>query len=302
MDNGISLERQSGSGNPKKISQKIKDKIIYENFNEIGRSYRSIGRNHDIHHMTAKKILNKAGVIIKKRKRAPKTSENQKIRQKKCLNKLRRTLLKSSNHVDVVMDDESYFTVDGSNCYGNDSFHSYEGLEASEEVKYRFVSKFPAKVMVWIAISAKGISDPLIMKFGNAINAQTYIDECLSKRLTKFLAKYHSDGNYIFWPDLASSHYANTTQAAYERLNIKVVPKSMNPPNVPQVCPIENFWSILKRKVYSNGYIAETTEDLIKRIKSELRKMPLKTCQNLMNSLKTKIRKAADNGVLSVIN
>jgi hypothetical protein len=103
------------------------------------------------------------------------------------------------------MDDESYFTVDGSNCYGNDSFHSYEGLEAPEEVKYKFVSKFPAKVMVWIAISAKGISDPLIMKFGNAINAQTYIDECLSKRLTKFLAKYHSDGNYIFWPDLASS-------------------------------------------------------------------------------------------------
>jgi hypothetical protein len=155
------------------------------------------------------------------------------------------------------MDDESYFTVDGSNCYGNDSFHSYEGLEASEEVKYRFVSKFPAKVMVWIAISAKGISDPLIMKSGNAINAQTYIDECLSERLTKFLAKYHSNGNYIFWPDLASSHYAKATQAAYERLNIKVVPKSMNPPNVPQVCPIENFWSILKRKVYSNGYIAE---------------------------------------------
>jgi hypothetical protein len=76
VDNGISLERLSGSGNPKKISQKIKDKIIYENVNEIGRSYRSIGRNHDIHHMTAKKILNKAGVIIKKRKRAPKISEN----------------------------------------------------------------------------------------------------------------------------------------------------------------------------------------------------------------------------------
>ncbi len=83
-------------------------------------------------------------VIVKKRKRAPKTSENQNIRQKKCLNKLRRTLLKPSNHVDVVMDDESYFTVDGSNCYGNDSFHSYEGLEAPEEVKYKFVSKFPA--------------------------------------------------------------------------------------------------------------------------------------------------------------
>jgi hypothetical protein len=50
---------------------------------------------------------------------------------------------------------------------------------------------FTPKVMVWIAISAKGLSDSLIMKSG-PINASLYIKECLNKRLVKFIAKYHS--------------------------------------------------------------------------------------------------------------
>jgi transposase len=302
VDNVISLDRKSGSGRSGRIDQKLKDKVIEDNVNEIGRSYRSIGRQRSIHHRTAKKILNEAGVVKKKRKKAPKSNENQKKRQKKCLEKLSRGLLRPSNNVDVIMDDESYFTVDGSNCFGNDSYHSFDGLEAPENVKYRFTSKFPSKVMVWIAMSAKGLSDPLIIKSGQAIDASLYIKECLNKRLVKFIAKHHSDGKYIFWPDLATSHYANLTQAEYARLQIKYVPKNLNPPNVPQVRPIENFWSILERKVYLNGWKAETNEDLIKRIKRVLKEIPPNVCQRLMRGLKTKVRKAADNGVLSVIN
>jgi hypothetical protein len=66
-------------------------------------------------------------------------------------------------------------------------------------------------------------------------------------------------------------------------------------------CLIENFWSILKRKVYFDGWKAETNEVLIERTKKCL-KIPLNVCQRLMRGLKTKVRKAADNGVLSVIN
>ncbi len=92
------------------------------------------------------------------------------------------------------------------------------------------------------------------------------------------------------------------TQAEYSRLKIKVVPKELNPPNEPQVRPIENFWSILKRRVYLNGWTEESDKDLIIKIKKELKNMPTNVCQRLMSGLKTKVRKAADNGVLSVIN
>jgi transposase len=104
INNGISLIRKPGSGSNRKISDKIKEKIIEQNVNEVGQSYRSIGRKHKIHHQSAKRILDEAEVIRKKRKKAPKSNENQKIRQKKCLQKFRRTLLKPSNHSEVVMD------------------------------------------------------------------------------------------------------------------------------------------------------------------------------------------------------
>jgi hypothetical protein len=31
------------------------------------------------------------------------------------------------------------------------------------------------------------------------------------------------------------------------------VPKDMNPANAPKLHPIENFWGILKQKVYEKG-------------------------------------------------
>jgi hypothetical protein len=59
-------------------------------------------------------------------------------------------------------------------------------------------------------------------------------------------------------------HYSNATEAEYARLNIKVVPKISNAPNVPQVRSIENFWSILKSKVYENGWTTNSIEKLFK--------------------------------------
>ncbi|RMZ95641.1 hypothetical protein BpHYR1_002889 [Brachionus plicatilis] len=38
-----------------------------------------------------------------------------------------------------------------------------------------------------------------------------------------FIKKHHSDGNYKFWPDLASSHYANTVVNYLIDQNIKFV-------------------------------------------------------------------------------
>jgi hypothetical protein len=58
----------------------------------------------------------------------------------------------------------------------------------------------------------------------------------------------------------------------------------------------------LKRKAYKNGWTVKSVEDLVKKIKSELKKVPLESCQNLLRGLKTKIPKAADWGTLSIIN
>ena len=65
----------------------------------------------------------------------------------------------------------------------------------------------------------------------------------LYKRMLRAtLACFHQpDSNYIFWPDLAGCHYSKQT-VVWMGEHFKLVPKEINPPNVSQARPIENFW------------------------------------------------------------
>ena len=78
-----------------------------------------------------------------------------------------------------------------------------------------------------------------------------------------------------------------------ERLNIDVIPKSANPPNVPQLRPIENFWANLKRKIHSNNFVAKTEEELINKTKKELKNMSTRMFSSAMAIVTVNCRKAA---------
>ena len=88
------------------------------------------------------------------------------------------------------------------------------------------------------------------------VNRNVYLDT-IKCGLVPFIRKYHSNNNYKFWPDLASSHYAKKNVDYYREQKIKFVEKSENPANIPEVRPIEDFWSILKGEVYMNGWKAK---------------------------------------------
>jgi len=64
-----------------------------------------------------------------------------------------------SINIQIILDDESYFILDGSDFYGNDHYYYYHGLEVPKRVDYRPVTKFAAKIMAWVAISSRGISN-----------------------------------------------------------------------------------------------------------------------------------------------
>ncbi len=92
------------------------------------------------------------------------------------------------------------------------------------------------------------------------------------------------------------------TLEAYATHNIKFVPKDCNPPNVPQLRPIEHFWGILKGLVYENDWSTDSIDNLKRRIKEKLKEMDPNLCQRLMKRLLTKIRIAADYGADSLIH
>ena len=102
-------------------------------------------------------------------------------------------------------------------------------------------------------MSNKGLSKPYIVPANNAINSDTYINQCLRLRLLPFINQHHINQEYIFWPDLAPCHYSNTSVAFMTNNNIHFVPKNKNPPAVPECRAIEDFWGILKIQVHKNN-------------------------------------------------
>ncbi|KAL4465543.1 hypothetical protein ABPG72_013992 [Tetrahymena utriculariae] len=191
--------------------------------------------------------------------------------------------------VNWVIDDESYFTLSHSTINGNDSFYSSNISNTPSSVKYRTATKFESKILVWICFSNEGLSQPYFIESGLAINQQIYLKECIQKILLPLLQKYHSDGNYVFWPDLASSHYANSVTKFLNEKQIQFVQKQENPANVPECRPIEDFWSILKGLVYQKNWQALSLEKLEIRIKNCIKKIDINLVKNLANSVSKRL-------------
>ncbi len=224
----------------------------------------------------------------------PDRTEDQRPRIKTGIDRVYRKLQKKS----AIIDDESYFTLSHSSINGNGSYYSSNKSETPASVKYRKKRKFEPKVLVWLAGSDKGLSRPFFVPSGLAVNKIIYEEECIKKRLVPFINTHHADGNYLFWPDLASSHYATTVTDCYKAHNIKFVKKVDNPPAVPEVRPIEDFWSILKGKVYENNWQAKNLDQLRDRIKLCLKKMDPDLVKRLFGSTRLRVSRVRTKGLI----
>ena len=78
--------------------------------------------------------------------------------------------------------------------------------------------------------------------------------------------------------------------------NVNYVPKPLNPPNVPQARPIENFWSWLTQKVYERGWEATSEQQLVRRIESKINEFDLKSAEKFRTGVKAKLKSIADDG------
>ena len=131
-----------------------------------------------------------------------------------------RTLLKLSSCVKVVIDDESYFPLGPCQIPGNDRFYSKNKEKTPLNIRYYEKKKFEPKLLVWLAISQEEHSELFFVPSGGNINGDVYWQECIMRPLIPFLHEHHAHDNYILWPDLASSHYANDPIAFLHEENI----------------------------------------------------------------------------------
>uniref|UniRef100_A0A158P5B2 Tc1-like transposase DDE domain-containing protein n=1 Tax=Tetranychus urticae TaxID=32264 RepID=A0A158P5B2_TETUR len=245
-------------------------------------------------HIKRKKLKMKSRVKITK----PKATQEQQNRSIKNSGKLYRKLYRKKGTV-LIIDDETYVPADPSQVPGRHFFTCSDPENVPIEHKIKQKSKFPKRFLVWQAIDEFGnVSRPFITE--STMKSDIYIKHCLKSILSKFIKKYHPNSPVLFWPDMATVHYAKPVMQWLAENDIDFVEKDENCPNLPQARPIEKFWALCKAEYAKEKNTASNLEEFKKTWTKISKKVARRSGLNLMKGVRSKLLKISQNGVFSV--
>ena len=270
---------------------------------KTGISTRKLATKFNVGKSTISRDLKRMRVNYRKRQPAPKRSEAQIRRQNERLMDAcgDSGWANLDDPRDLILDDESYFPLNGAEMPGNSGFYTTNKAETPSDIKFKRRDKFPEKVMIWAVISKEGIGKIQVFKKQESMNGQMYREKCLPLMLKFVDENYDSRDQVVFWPDLATCHYTKENLDYLESEGIYTVPKNLNPPNAPQIRPIEMFWGALKQKVYDKNWTAKNRDQLIKKIKKCAKEMNSEIYIKMFEKLREKINEANENGLDSLL-
>lgn len=247
---------------------------------------RDIARKHNTSQFTAHKIKVKRGLKTFKKIKVPNRSEETNKKAKTNCRRLYDQVLTKSRGC-IIMDDETYVKSDFHQLPGQEYYVARNRGGVNKIFKVKKLSKFAKKILIWQAIcSCGGRSDFFVVS--GTLNKEIYIKKCLTKRLLPFYKKHKSQA--LFWPDLASCHYAKDTLNWYKRNGVLYVTKEQNPPNCPFLRPIERYWALAKRNLRKYCRPAKKLENVKKNWKKATDMIGEAGVQRLMRRVKSKAR------------
>ncbi len=212
------------------------------------------------------------------RKRATKPLLNQRQRQK-CLTwaveKKNWTVAQWSK---VLFSDESKFCI----SFGNQGPRVWrKSGEAQNPCCLKSSVKFPQSVMIWAAMSSAGVGPLCFLK--STVNTAIY-QEILEHFMLPSADKLYGDADFIFQQDLAPAHTAKGTKSWFNDHGVTVLDW---PANSPDLNPIENLWSIVKRKMRDTR--PNNADDLKATVKETWASIPPQQCHKLITSMPRRI-------------
>ncbi len=213
-------------------------------------SGQKLGQKFGISHTMVQRILREENVHYLKRQKSPNYKGDQLKWARKACSVLRCHFFPSTGTTSIVMDDESYFFLKNDRDPANQGFYNKKDMfrgDVSHDVAIHALDKYPDKIMVWLCTSDCGVSQPYFMPWKDSIRGENYREHCINECLVPFLDKFHADGDYHFWPDLATSDYAKDTLAIFKEHSIAYIPCPANPQIAPNSAQLKTFggsWSL----------------------------------------------------------
>lgn len=283
----LTIDRAPGGGRPSgPADPKITLKVLRSIKNNPGLSDRDRARKCTTSRENVRRIRSRASLKSYKAIKQPNRTIKQNLVAKKRSRILYTKVLTKFGGC-VVMDDETYLKMDFNQIPGNKYYVSKIRGNVPNKFKFVLQDKFAKKLLIWQGICSCGLKSRAYIAVGN-MNKSVYISECLQKRLKPFIRSHGCD--CIFFPDLASCHYANDTLGWYKANGIGFIEKYMNPPNCPQLRPIEKYWAIMKHKLSKNGGVCHDAAGMLKKWNYFAGKVSQSVVQTLMGSINRHVR------------
>ncbi len=140
----------------------------------------------------------------------------------------------------VLFSDESKFCI----SFGNQGPRVWrKDGEAHRPSCLKSSVKFPQSVMIWGAMSSAGVGPLCFLKTNVSAPVYQYI---LEHFMLPSADQIFKDADFIFQQDLGPTHTAKSTKSWLNDHGVGVLDW---PANLPDLKPIENLWSIVKRKM-----------------------------------------------------
>lgn len=289
-----STKRKVGSGHAKGfVNESLAKKVITYVQRKPSLSLRYLASKFGVSHTWVAKVLKSRGLRAYKVQKYANRNDTQAKTAKTRSRKLYDQFLRGKNQC-IIMDDETYVIADFKQLPGMGFYRSMKRFGVRRQFKYKALSKFPKKFMVWSAICSCGLKSRSYIAKGS-MKTDTYINECLNKRLLPFIRAHTIP--VLFWPDLASIHYAKSAMEWYHKNEVSVVPKYANPPNTPHLRPIERYWALIKYKLRKSQKIAKNYKSFALLWSHVTQLMSTGLVQRLMAHLPMKVMKFSRESV-----
>ncbi|GBN17952.1 hypothetical protein AVEN_200464-1 [Araneus ventricosus] len=107
----------------------------------------------------------------------------------------------------------------------------------------------PKGVIVWMGISANGVTKPRFVQPGAKINSEYYIQRIVKPFLKDDYCRFYPNSDVVFHQDSAPSHASRVTQKFLAHQQVQFLRQQQWMPNSPDTAPCDYFlWGHLNKR------------------------------------------------------